>query len=201
LGIADTRTEALFTLLAEITSLDLSLMHETAELRWEPATAFFAVASAWWVKGPLLVGMAGLGDAARRRTLPVAMLITFLAFQLASVANHLLKITFERPRPPVADGSIEAVGKVPESFSFPSGHAMSAFAAATAVAILCPRLRWPALGIAAVVAMSRPYLGMHFWLDVVIGSLLGAAIGALVALVAVRKLPVLRAQRAQPQPA
>ena len=39
---------------------------------------------------------------------------------------------------------------------------------------------------------------MHFWVDVVIGSLLGAAVGAAVALVALRKLPALRAQ---PQPA
>jgi undecaprenyl-diphosphatase len=183
-------------LLAELTSLDLSLMHETVELRSEPATAFFAVASAWWVKGPLLIGLAGLGDALRRRLVPLAMLVTFAAFQLASAANHLLKVTFERPRPPVADRSIEAVGKVPESFSFPSGHAMSAFAAAAAVAVLCPRLRWPALGIAFVVAISRPYLGMHFWVDVVIGALLGAAVGAGVALLARRKLPALRARPA-----
>ena len=140
-------------LLAELTSLDLSLMRETVELRWGPATAFFALASAWWVKGPLLIGLAGLGDAVRRRWLPLAMLVTFLAFQLASVANHLLKVTFERPRPPIEDASIEPVGKVPESFSFRSGHAMSAFAAATAVTVLCPRLRWPALGIALVVAI------------------------------------------------
>lgn len=170
-------------------------MRETVALRWEPATAFFAVASAWWVKGPLLMGLAGLGDAARRRWLPVAMLVTFLAFELAQVANHLLKVTFERPRPPQTDSSIDPVGKVPESFSFPSGHAMTAFAAATAVAILCPRFRWPALGIAVVVAVSRPYLGVHFWLDVLIGSVLGAAVGAAVALVAIRKLPALRAER------
>lgn len=181
-------------MLAELTSLDVSLMHETIELRSEPATAVFVVASAWWVKGPLLIGLAALGDAARRRWLPIAMLITFAAFQLASLANHLLKVTFERPRPPLEDGSIDAVGKVPESFSFPSGHAMSAFGAAAAVAVLCPRLRWPALGIALLVAISRPYLGMHFWLDVVIGSVLGAAIGAGVALVAKRKLPALQAE-------
>ena len=199
MGIADTREEACFTLLAELTSLDISLMHETVSLRWEPATAFFALASAWWVKGPLLIGMAGVGDAIRRRWLPVAALLTFLAFELASLANHLLKVTFERPRPPIEDKTIDAVGKVPESFSFPSGHAMSAFAAATAIAVMCPKLRWPALSIAAVVAMSRPYLGMHFWFDVVIGSVLGAAIGAAVGLVAVRKLPGLRAP--QPQPA
>ena len=40
-----------------------------------------------------------------------------------------------------------------------------------------PRVRLPLLGLAALVALSRVYLGMHYWSDVLAGSLLGVAIG------------------------
>ena len=58
---------------------------------------------------------------------------------------------------------------------------MSAFATATAVAVLAPRLRAPVLALATVIAFSRVYLGVHFWLDVLVGAALGAAIGIAVA--------------------
>ena len=179
-------------LVRELAALDLHLTHETAELRWGPATTVFALASVWWVKGPLLVGLGGVSDGMRRRLVPLVMLASAAAFGIASVLNVLLKAVVDRHRPPLTDPDIAYVGELPASPSFPSGHAMTAFAAATAIAVLCPRMRWPALAIALLVAVSRPYLGVHFWADVFVGSLLAAAIGAGVALVARR----LRAARA-----
>jgi membrane-associated phospholipid phosphatase len=173
-------------LFRELAALDLHLTHETAELRWGPATTLMVIASAWWVKGPLLVGLGGLSDSMRRTLLPVVMLAAAASFAIASGLNVLLKELVDRHRPPLADPDIAHVGELPGSPSFPSGHAMTAFAAAGAIAVLCPRMRWPALGIALLVAVSRPYLGVHFWADVVVGSLLGAVIGAAVALAARR---------------
>ena len=97
-----------------------------------------------------------------------------MSFALASWLNAVLKPLVDRSRPPEAIG-LEAVGSVPGSASFPSGHAMSAFAVAAAIAVLSPRLRWPVLGVAAVIAFSRVYLGVHFWLDVLVGAVLGIA--------------------------
>lgn len=54
---------------------------------------------------------------------------------------------------------------------------MTAFAAAAAVAVLAPRIRWPVLALAALIGFSRVYLGVHFWLDVLVGSVLGLVIG------------------------
>jgi undecaprenyl-diphosphatase len=168
----------------ELAALDQQLVHETAELRWGPATTLFAFASLWWIKGPVLVGLGGLSDGMRRRVLPLVMLASATTFGLASLINVALKELVDRHRPPVSDPDIAYVGDLPASPSFPSGHAMTAFAAATAIAVLCPRMRWPALAIALLVGLSRPYLGVHFWADVIVGAVLGAAVGAGVALAA-----------------
>jgi undecaprenyl-diphosphatase len=101
--------------------------------------------------------------------------------------NAIIKALVGRSRPPDEIG-LHAATTVPGSPSFPSGHSMSAFAVATAIALLAPRMRWPVLGLAALIAFSRVYLGVHFWLDVLAGAVLGSAIGALIALAARRLL-------------
>lgn len=62
-------------------------------------------------------------------------------------------------------------------FSFPSGHATMAFAAATLLVAKEPA--WPTFlyMLASLVALSRVYLGVHYPLDVIAGSMLGFIIG------------------------
>jgi undecaprenyl-diphosphatase len=148
-------------------------------------TAVFVALSAWWVKGPLLVGL-GLCSDLRCRRLPLAFMAAAAATVAASLVVHLLKETFDRARPPEADPGLGSLTAIPDNPSFPSGHSATAFAAATAVAIMSPRLRPWALGIAAAVALSRVYLRVHFPLDVVAGALLGIGLGALCAVVALQ---------------
>jgi undecaprenyl-diphosphatase len=69
---------------------------------------------------------------------------------------------------------------MPESTSFPSGHAASAFAFAYAVARHMPRLAVPIGLLAGAVAHSRVHTGVHYPSDVVIGSILGAGTAAMV---------------------
>jgi membrane-associated phospholipid phosphatase len=145
----------------------------------------FILLSACWVKGPLLVGMGLCSDVWRRRV-PVAFAAAAAATGAAAIVTDVLKSSFDRARPPVAEPGLGSLTPLPGNPSFPSGHSATAFAAATAVAILCPRLRVPALAIAAAVALSRVYLRVHFPLDVVAGGLLGAGLGALCGLVALR---------------
>lgn len=65
----------------------------------------------------------------------------------------------------------------PDQFSFPSGHTITAFAAALPVAAYYPDAA-PALWFAAAsIAISRILLGMHFLSDVVAGALVGALLG------------------------
>ena len=70
---------------------------------------------------------------------------------------------------------------MPESTSFPSGHAASAFAFAYAVRRHLPELAVPIRLLAGGVAYSRVHTGVHYPGDVVIGSIVGAGTAAMVA--------------------
>ncbi len=174
----------MLALLDFLARLDHLLLESVQALRWSPATAVFVLASAWWVKGPLLVLLGGVGDVRARRRIPLTALCATASFAAACVVSALLKEAFDRPRPELADPSLVALVATPTNPSFPSGHALTAFATAVVVSTLHPRLRWPALGVAALVALSRVYLGVHYALDVVAGAALGAVIGLAVVRVA-----------------
>lgn len=62
--------------------------------------------------------------------------------------------------------------------SFPSGHAQHAFAWMTFLALRWRRGAVVFVAIAALVALSRVVLGVHFPLDVMVGGVLGAGFGA-----------------------
>lgn len=169
------------------------------DFRWEPLTIVFFIASLWWVKWPLIVAVGSCCDA-KRRCLPRATAAAALAVTTAATLVMVLKELFDRARPPVADPSVTPIGDVPDSASFPSGHAATAFAAAVAIALVYPRLGRPLLAFAAVVAISRVYLGMHYVLDVTAGALLGIAVGAAAAYVIRWAAPVPTARAASPVP-
>lgn len=146
-------------------------------LRWEPLTAFFVLASAWWVKWPVFALVGAVCDASSKRRLPTAMSAALCAAASAGLAVTLVKEGVDRARPPVAEPGLDPVGVIPASASFPSGHSATAFATAVAVGLVYPRLRVPLLVLAALVALSRVYLGMHYATDVLVGTALGVAIG------------------------
>ena len=66
--------------------------------------------------------------------------------------------------------------RMPLSHSFPSGHSASAFAFASGAAIAAPEPGIALNALATVVAYSRVHTGVHYPGDVVIGSVVGAAI-------------------------
>lgn len=169
-----------------LVAADRTLTRATMELRFEPANAAFIVLSAWWVKGTLFVAAGGLWDVAKGRRFPVCGLAIAASIGLASLITGVLKETVERLRPPLGMTDLTALGSLPGSHSFPSGHAATAFAAAVALAILVPRLRVAAIALAALVAISRVYLGVHYWFDVIAGAALGCLVGGALALLALQ---------------
>jgi undecaprenyl-diphosphatase len=65
------------------------------------------------------------------------------------------------------------------AFSFPSAHASNSFAMATVVSWRYPRAAFLCFLIAAAVAYSRVYVGLHYPLDAVAGAIIGALLGRL----------------------
>ncbi len=93
------------------------------------------------------------------------------------VLFSLLKRLTGRKRPCVIEPHCWASLLPPDQFSFPSGHSITAFAITTPMVLIYPSLQATLLFIAISVAVSRVVLGMHFLSDVVVGIVLGGAIG------------------------
>ncbi len=96
----------------------------------------------------------------------------------AVVANYAVKLAVRRPRPKLR--GLPPLATAPSALSFPSAHATSSLAAATAFGRVEPRTRVPLHALAAAICITRPYLGMHYPSDVLAGAVLGIAIGGLV---------------------
>jgi undecaprenyl-diphosphatase len=158
--------------------LDESVTALAHELRWGPATIVFVLLSAWWMKGFIFVLAGGLADLRNTRSsFPAGAVFAGISVAAGGVLTGLLKDSFDRDRPEPAGVGLEPAVATPGDPSFPSGHTATAFAGAMVVAALYPRLRWPALGLAALVGLSRVYLGVHFALDVLAGAALGIIVG------------------------
>ena len=120
------------------------------------------------------VGGAGaLADPERRRRWAIAALVGPAAVNV----NYAVKLAVGRQRP-LIEGH-PPLARAPSKLSFPSAHATSSLAAATAIGRVEPRTRLPLYALAGAICLSRPYLGMHYPSDVVAGAALGVLLGAL----------------------
>jgi undecaprenyl-diphosphatase len=102
---------------------------------------------------------------------------------ISAVISLILKVTVQRLRP-FQLGIVSLIPKLQEAsfntwnFSFPSFQSMLVFSAISILSKEFPKLKNVWIGFAVLVAFSRLYFGVHFVSDVLIGSLIGYAIGA-----------------------
>jgi undecaprenyl-diphosphatase len=97
---------------------------------------------------------------------------------LALLVTHLLvevviKPTVARERPFAIALDVRVIGERPPSLSFPSGHAATGFAGAYTLAYAWPAGRVAFWALAALIALARVYVGVHYPLDVLAGALVG----------------------------
>ncbi len=97
-----------------------------------------------------------------------------IADAVAQLATTGIKAEIPRARPHVVTLVSE-----PTTHSFPSGHATSSFACAVVLSAFVPSCKLPFFVLAALIAVSRVYVGVHYPLDVIGGTVLGLLIGAL----------------------
>jgi diacylglycerol kinase family enzyme/membrane-associated phospholipid phosphatase len=136
--------------------------------------------------------------AAKRGTTRKAAMRGVLSIALTSpAANAVLKPLLPRRRPAASElPAYQTIPNPPTSSSFPSGHAASAAAFATAVAMESPRTALALVPLAGAVAYSRIHVGVHWTSDVIVG----AAVGTGVALATSRWWPVREQDEARARP-
>ena len=102
------------------------------------------------------------------------------------VTNLLLKNIVARPRPFAEIEALIPLIAKPTDFSFPSGHTTASFAVALVMLRMLPKkIGIPAVVLAALVAFSRLYLGVHYPTDVLVGFVV-ALVGSSLAVWGVR---------------
>ena len=92
------------------------------------------------------------------------------------IGNMGMKNLFARTRPYDVTEVKLLVAKL-HDFSFPSGHTLVSFEAATALTYYHRKWGIAALVLAVLIAYSRLYLFVHYPTDVLVGTLLGIGIG------------------------
>lgn len=109
----------------------------------------------------------------------------FFAIAIPGILINIAKQLIGRGRPPTFD-EYGAYVFSPFEFthhfqSFPSGHATAAGSLGMIVALYFPRLRWPALILAGLLAFARVPANAHYLSDVMAGYLIGTFATLLIA--------------------
>ncbi|GGS40280.1 bifunctional phosphatase PAP2/diacylglycerol kinase family protein [Streptomyces violaceus] len=176
-------------------ALDRRLFEAAADRNWPGAGPVLPRLSRCANHGALWFAAAAALAASRTPRARRAATRGLASLSLASLAiNTLGKRSVRRPRPALDPVPlIRQLKRQPITTSFPSGHAASAAAFATGVALESPVWGAVVAPVAASVALSRVYTGVHFPSDVLAGAALGVG-----AAFAVRGLVPTRSQATPP---
>ncbi|MFC8918546.1 bifunctional phosphatase PAP2/diacylglycerol kinase family protein [Streptomyces sp. NPDC057116] len=161
---------------ARLSAWDREVFHRVATRHWPggdrvlPRLSHAADHGVLWLGAAAGIALLGRGGPSRR-----AAVRGVASLALASAAiNTVAKRSVRRARPVLdAVPLVRQLKKQPFTTSFPSGH--SASAAAFTTGVLLESGGWGAAvaPVAAAVALSRVYTGVHYPSDVLVGAALG----------------------------
>jgi undecaprenyl-diphosphatase len=103
----------------------------------------------------------------------------------AYVVSEVVKIFVREDRPCRGGITTIATCPPPDDWSFPSNHSVIAAGAAATLVLAWRALAWVVFPLAAVMAFSRVFVGVHYPHDVAAGYLLGLTLAPLFALLVV----------------
>ncbi len=133
--------------------------------------SFLFVAALVW-----LWGIRGEQPGGREDRLAVGRALASAAIALG--LGQLIIHVYARPRPFVGHAVRLLIPPTTDP-SFPSDHALAAFAIAAALVSTRRRLGLGLFGLAALLAFARVFVGTHYPLDVMGGAILGTGVGVL----------------------
>jgi membrane-associated phospholipid phosphatase len=136
--------------------------------RVERLVALYSLAGEHGALWHSLAGVGLLADPRSRRVYLHAIRCVLVAYAV----NTGIKYVFRRARP-VLEGLPQLTPTV-SGYSYPSAHSAMSFAAARALSQALPAA--PLYAAATAMALSRPYLGVHYPTDVLAGAGLGEAV-------------------------
>lgn len=175
-----------------MTDLDLSISNWFHAHSDPVLTQFMLLVSLWHGTAGVLLMTAGVGLALWRRHKHWWLLALLLSVPGGMLLNVAVKNAVQRARPHFDD----ALFTLP-TYSFPSGHTAETtlfYGFLTALVFAHPaarRWRWPMaaawVAIVALVGLSRIYLGLHYFTDVV-GAVIEASLWLALCLAGVQAL-------------
>jgi len=114
------------------------------------------------------------------RTRRIGLASVFALLLSLLISNIILKNLVARVRPYDYLAGLTPLTGPEHDWSFPSGHASASFASAWAMLRMKLRPRWPwvcAVVLAAMIALTRLYVGVHYPTDVLAGTCIGLLAG------------------------
>jgi membrane-associated phospholipid phosphatase len=158
--------------LRPLAALDLRLLRLLRTRGHSPAVEASLIWLARAGENGLLWYVIALGGAALSRGGRRSAYLRAIKVVLATlVANTVVKQTVRRARP-VLEEELPALTPVLSGRSYPSAHSSTSFAGARALSAAgLPAA--PLYAVAVAMALSRPYLGVHYPSDILAGAALG----------------------------
>lgn len=169
--------------MAWLTALDHQLfftIHHLQKYKLDLLLAWPTHFGSLWFALPILFLLTLLQSSSR--LIPRALAASMPVI-IARLGTDILKVLFERPRPFSVFASdpdaVKVIFDPPSSFSFPSGHASTAFSVAVILVTWFGVPRTAAYSFAILICLTRLYLGVHFPSDILAGAIWGFAIALL----------------------
>src|SRR3990167_2099610 len=169
-------------------SIDLSILYFfNHTLSSRALDSFFLLitnVNHWYIAYAILLGLCFFKGGTKGKLAVVGVILLIIVTDQFS--HKVLKELFLRPRPCIALGDVITPAGCGGTYSFPSNHAFNNFAAATFFFLLYKNLKWVLFSSAALVALSRVYLGLHYPSDIIAGAVFGVLFAYLFSLLVIK---------------
>lgn len=169
-----------------IVQWELSLLHQIQDHATAFGDAFWSFITYFGESGIFWIAIALFLLCFKKTRLCGITMSIALVIGLA-LGNGVMKNLFARPRPYTLDPDLHLRllwGEMTKDYSFPSGHTLASFEAATAIFFYYRKWGIAAFCLAVLIGISRIFLLVHYPSDVIVGAVLGILFAAVASILA-----------------